>query len=77
MSDYNDPPMSTGAWFLTLLVLALPIINLIMYIIWACGVGNRSRVTFCRAAILWTVVIAAIYFGLIALGIGANLGVQR
>lgn len=61
MSDYDNRPMSTGAWFLTLLVLAIPLVNLIMYVIWALGVGNRSRVTFCRASILWTVIIIGIY----------------
>ena len=71
MSEYNDPPMTTAEWFLTLLVLAIPLVNLIMYIVWACGVGNRSRVTFCRATILWSVIIIALYIGLMTLGFGA------
>ena len=68
MSHYNEEPMSTGAWFLTLLVLAIPLLNLIMYFIWACGVGNRSRVTFCRATILWSLIGLAIYLVLLAGG---------
>jgi hypothetical protein len=76
MSDYNDSPMSTGAWFLTLLVLAIPLLNLIMYIVWACGVGNRSRVTFCRATILWVVIGVGLYIGIVALGFGAAIATQ-
>ena len=64
MSDHNDPPMTTGAWFLTLLVLGIPVLNLVMYIIWACGVGNRNRVTYCQAVILWFAIIVFIWFGL-------------
>jgi len=73
MSDYDDRPITTGAWFLTLLVLAIPLVNLIMYIVWACGVGNRSRVTFCRASLLWTLIIGVLYAMVVALGIGAGL----
>ncbi len=73
MSNYDEQPMTTGAWFLTILVLAIPLLNLIMYIVWACGVGNRSRVTFCRATILWVVIGVALYAALAGLGIGAAL----
>lgn len=71
MADYDNRPMTTGAWFLTLLVLAIPVVNVILYIVWACGVGNRSRVTFCRASILWVVIGVALYMLLfVMLGVG-------
>lgn len=63
----DNSTMSTMDWFFTLLVLAIPGVNLILYLVWACGAGNRNRVNFCRASILWFVVIVAIYgiiFGL-------------
>lgn len=69
MSNYESKPMSTGAWFLTLLVLAIPLVNLIMYLVWALGVGNTNRVTFCRASILWTLIIVAIYVVLFSIGV--------
>jgi hypothetical protein len=76
MSDYDERPMTTGGWFWTLLVLAIPLVNLIMYIVWACGAGNRNRVTFCRATILWCVIGIALYVLLIVVaGVGgAALG---
>lgn len=76
MTAYDERPMTTGAWFLTLLVLAIPLVNLLMYIIWACGVGNRNRVTFCRATILWTVIGIAVYVILVALGVGVGACTQ-
>jgi fatty acid desaturase len=76
MSKYDDERMSTGAWFWTLLILAIPGLNLIMYVIWALGVGNRNRVTFCRASILWTLIAIVGYAVFLALsGVGlAQLG---
>jgi hypothetical protein len=64
MARSNGDNMSTTAWIWTLVVLAIPLVNLIMYIVWACGVGNRNRVTFCRAAILLTLVGLVILIGL-------------
>lgn len=69
--SYDNRPMSTGAWFITLLVLAIPILNLVMYLIWAFGAGNRNRVTFCRASILWALIGVAIYAVLFSLGYSA------
>ena len=73
MPNYDESPMSTGGWFLTILLLAIPLLNLILLIVWACGVGNRNRVTFCRASILWGVVILGLYLLLAVLGIGAGV----
>ncbi len=61
MSDRNDQPMTTGAWFLTMLLLSVPLLNLVLIVVWACGVGNISRVTFCRASILLVVISLLIY----------------
>ena len=53
-NGYNNRPMSVGDWFVTLLILAIPIVNIIMYIVWAVSsTGNVNRRNFCRASILW------------------------
>lgn len=53
--------MTVGEWMITLLVLALPFINIIMYIVWALdGNGNANRRNFCRASLLWFFIILAI-----------------
>lgn len=61
--------MSTGEWFVTLLILALPFIGLIMLIVWALGDGNVNRRNFCRASLLWF----AVSFGLAMLALIAFL----
>ncbi|MCP4180939.1 MAG: hypothetical protein GY756_24515 [bacterium] len=56
----NEKIMSVGDWFLTLLILAIPFVNIIMYLIWAfSGNTNINRRNFCRASIIWAVIIFA------------------
>jgi hypothetical protein len=59
-TDVPEKPLSTGEWFVTILVLAIPVIGLIMHFVWAFGAGNVGRRNFCRAALLWV----AVLFGL-------------
>jgi hypothetical protein len=61
-------PMTVGDWMLTLLMLAIPIVNLIMYLVWALsGSGNLNRRNFCRASIYWFLIILGIYVLFLAL----------
>ena len=55
-------PMTVGDWMLTLLVLAIPIVNLIMYLFWGLSsTGNVNRRNFCKASIYWVLIIFGIY----------------
>jgi hypothetical protein len=58
MHDNQDTrPMSVGEWFVTLLILALPVVNIVMYLVWAfSSVGNLNRRNYCRAVLLWLLV---------------------
>ena len=61
----TDKPMGIGAWFLTFFLLAIPICNFICTIVWACGVGNKSRVSFARTILicdLILIVLVAIFW---------------
>lgn len=61
-------PITVGGWMLTLLVLAIPLVNLIMYLVWALsGSGNLNRRNFCRASIYWFLIILGIYVLILAL----------
>ena len=51
--EQPEKPLTTGEWFVTLLVLALPVVGLVMYFVWGFGTGNVSRRNFCRAALIW------------------------
>lgn len=49
----RDIPLSVGEWLLTLIVLAIPLFNVVLYIYWACcSKGNQSRINFSRAVII-------------------------
>jgi hypothetical protein len=59
-NDGAEKPLSTGEWFVTLLVLGLPLVGLVMYFVWGFGPGNLGRRNFCRAALLWLAIMAAL-----------------
>jgi len=60
-------PMTVGDWMLTIFVLAIPLVNLVMYLVWALGSGgNVNRKTFCQASLYWF---------LIVLGLGMLFGI--
>jgi hypothetical protein len=59
MSDSEYKPVSIGNWILTFILLAIPLVNLIMLIVWAVGSSTHpSKKTFAQA-----------YFVLIAVAI--------
>lgn len=50
-NNYEDI-MSVGDWMLTLIVLAIPIVNIIMYFVWAFGSNtNKNKQNFCKATL--------------------------
>ena len=63
-NNYNSPePMypaiTLGDWMLTILLLALPIVNIIMLFIWAFGGGtNPTKVNFAKAVLIWMLISA-------------------
>ncbi len=76
----DSRPMSVGAWFVTMLVLALPLINLVMYLYWAFADGvNLNKRNFCRASLLWFAISVGIFlvFALMLGGFAAILGLAE
>jgi hypothetical protein len=64
--ETSEKPLTTGEWFITLFVLAIPVIGLVMHFVWAFGGGgNAGRRNFCRAVLLWIAV--GFCLGLLAL----------
>lgn len=60
---YGAPAMGIGAWMLTLFLVCIPIVNLIMLIVWACGDKAReARVNFARAYLIWTAIQVVLFF---------------
>ncbi len=76
-SGVDTRPLTVNEWFVTILILALPLVNIVMYLYWAFADGvNVNKRNFCRASILWFVV--GLVFGAIVLaflgGVGALQG---
>jgi len=70
-------PMSVKDWVLTLIILALPVINLVMLLVWAFGsTGNINRKNYCLASLIMIAIAMALslcFFVLAAL-VGAFAG---
>jgi len=52
----NDQPMTLGDWILTLIVMAIPCVNIIMMFVWGFGDGNTSRKNYCRAILIFAAI---------------------
>jgi len=61
-NEISEKPLTTGEWFVTLLILSVPLIGFIMQLVWAFGDGHRGRRNFCRASLLWFAVIVGLAF---------------
>jgi len=74
-ADPRTRPMTVGDWFVTILILAIPIVNLIMYLVWAfSSTGNINRKNFCIASLIWMLIgIAIAVFLVLVVGVGAAL----
>ena len=71
--EEDTRPMTLGDWMVTLLILAIPLVNIVMYLVWALGTsGNVNRRTFCQAALCWTLIGLA--FVLVVGGLGSLRG---
>lgn len=58
----SAPIMTTGDWFVTLLILSIPIVNIIMLLVWGFGSqGNVNRQNYCRASMIWIAIGIGLY----------------
>jgi hypothetical protein len=66
-------PVSLGDWILTLIILAIPIVNIVMLFVWGFSSGtNPSKQNYCRAALIMTAVLVVLWV-LFAATFGAAL----
>jgi len=81
-NSYNnqpaEPEMTVGKWMLTFLVLMIPCVGLIMYIVWAFSDENKTRRDYCRAYLLFMIIVSVVvmifWFAMFAAIIGAAGG---
>ena len=73
MSDSEYKPISIGNWILTFILLAIPLVNLIMLIVWAVGSSTHpSKKTFAQAyfVLLGIVICVAVALAFILPALG-------
>lgn len=72
-NQINFNEVKTGDWVVTFLITAIPLVGFIMLFVWAfSGSTNPSKANWAKAALIWLVIIIAIWV-LIALVFGATL----
>lgn len=66
-NSYGESAVGVGNWFLTMLVMVIPIVNLVLLIIWALDTNtNESKRNWAKAS-LWWFLIGIIFYGIIFL----------
>ncbi len=69
---------SVGDWIITLLIMSIPLVNFIALIYWAASSSSGSiKGNFAKAALIWIVIIIALYAMFFGALIGAFLGMSR
>ena len=75
-TDPNKAVRTMGEWLITLIVLAIPCVNVIMYFVWAFGNGNENRKNFCRAGLIVMavgIVLTLILYAVVGASLAAAL----
>jgi hypothetical protein len=65
----NKNYVSFWFWMFALFIMALPCIGIVMIVIWAFVGENESRKNYFRALIAWCLILTAVWFGLLLLGL--------
>lgn len=62
--------MSFGDWMVTILIMAIPLVNLVAIIYWAASSStNRNKQNYARASIAWAFIGLVVFFILSLIGI--------
>jgi hypothetical protein len=73
MNEQKIP--SVGDWIINLLILSIPVVNFIVLIYWAVSSStNPIKANFAKAALIWLVIIFALYVMFLGALIGAFIG---
>ena len=58
MNESEYKPLTIGNWLITLILLAIPLVNLILLIVWAVSASTHpSKKTFCQAYLIFVGII--------------------
>lgn len=63
--------LTVGNWMVTILIAIIPVVNFIMFFVWAFGDNtNTNKANWAKAQLLW-ILIAIVLYGILALIFGA------
>ena len=55
-------PVALGDWMITMLICAIPIVNIIMLFVWGFGSNTQpSKANWAKATLIWFAIIIAFY----------------
>jgi hypothetical protein len=55
------PVVTVGDWLITLLIAAIPLLNIIMLFVWAFGGGNNpNKANWAKAILIWIAISVAL-----------------
>ncbi|QAA35175.1 hypothetical protein [Clostridium manihotivorum] len=58
MVDKNLQPMTLGNWVVTMILLAIPVVNLVLLFVWGFGTNvNKSKKTYCQANLIFIAIV--------------------
>jgi hypothetical protein len=76
MSEQKIP--SVGDWIITLLIMSIPLVNFVVLIYWAVSsTTDPIKSNFAKAALIWIVIIIALYAMFFGAMIGAFMGMMN
>ncbi len=59
-AEQKKSGVSIGNWMGALFLLAIPVVNLIMLVVWAITSSNRTKRNYCIATLIWIAIIVVI-----------------
>jgi hypothetical protein len=68
MNETENKPVSVGDWILTFILLAIPIVNIVMLVVWAFGgSAHPSKKTYAQATLIITgvVIVLGVLIGIL------------
>ncbi|MBD3414939.1 MAG: hypothetical protein GF421_10975 [Candidatus Aminicenantes bacterium] len=72
----ENKEVTFGEWFLTIFLMAIPIVNLVLLFVWGFGSTTKaSKANWAKATLAWMAigVVFYLFVFVILLGIGINL----
>lgn len=68
------PVMSVSEWFITYLLLMIPLVNLILLFVWAFGNNtNPNKKNFAKSALIWAAIGIVFYAVIIAYAVSTGI----